>query len=86
MFIEDVMSYTRRQEDGRRNRKLLAESVYGKGVFLNEETGMFYRYDVQNKWFKRQARKTVRRRLKRSDESSIGGHYKKQYDYWWKVL
>ena len=82
--------YGRKQEDDRRNKKLLEGpgQRYRCGVWFDEEERRYKRYYLQRKAVKRMCHKATRRRLKNRFGEVRGKHafFKKMYDYWWELF
>ena len=82
--------YGRKQEDDRRNKKLLdgPGERYRCGVWYDEEAGRYKRYYLQCKQVKKMCHRATRRKLDTKHGEICGnrGFFKRVYDYWWEIL
>lgn len=72
------------------DRKLLrlyqkTKSRYGSGAYFDATKDRILRYDVASPVFKRYLKRRCSKRARKALMLSNGSHYKRTFDYWWKL-
>lgn len=81
------MSHKRKVEDNKRLKKLYNDTKGRfRGAWYNEEKGRYVKADYTSPWLKNQSHRLTRRRLKNAPCHYERGHFKKTFDYWWKLI
>ena len=83
------MGHQRKMEEHRRLRKVYIETrhSYGAGVYFYERKNRYVRYSVGSQRSRgKYLRNVANRKVRRSNNPSNHGGYRKVYDYWWELL